>query len=199
MLSKQKLKIFFTLYLIWSLIGIYADWLWLSMIPSYLIPFTAICSLYPPLLTIWYGLKLAGKTPPNWLTLWIASGTAAYGVMAQLYFPLLMSWKGINFHDVGSMFWVAVYGSQTFVISRYLRQPKWSEIAFVLLFFAVADFSHYQLKTFVDFILPGYPLWLMNLTVVLGILSQIAALSFYTVLKFKPQPQAQTAEEMVPD
>ena len=181
MLTKQKIKFLFFLYLIWSAIGLYADFAWLNMIPPQLILFTAICSLYPPLLTIWYGLKLFGKNPPNFLTLWIVVGTLAYGVMAQIYFPLLMSWKGINFHDVGSMFWVAVYGYQTIIISRYLTKPTKLEILFVLAYLGTADYCHYALKTFVDFLLPNYPTWLLQTTVITGISLQLAALLYYTL------------------
>jgi len=185
MLSKRKIKFFFFLYLIWSLIGAYADYAWLTMIPPYLIVFTAICSLYPPLLTIWYGLKLFGKKPPNFLTLWIVVGTMAYGVMAQIYFPLLMSWKGINFHDVGSMFWVAVYGIQTLILSKYLTKPNKLEIFFVITYLAIADYSHFALKTFVDFILPGYPTWLLQTAVIGGISLQILAVLYYTLRPLK--------------
>lgn len=183
MLTKQKLKYLFAINLTWSILGIFADYAWLSTIPVYLIPFTAICSLYPPLLTIWYGLKLKNLDPPNWLTFWIASGTLIYGILAQIYFPLLMSWKGINFHDVGSMFWVAVYGFQTYIMFRHLRRPSLIDIAFTVGFFALADYSHYYLKTFVDFILLGYPYWLKMTTVVLGVSTQFLVVLFYALYR----------------
>lgn len=179
MLNKQKLKYLLVLNFTWSILGIYADWQWLSLIPNYLIPFTAICSLYPPLLTLWYFLKLRGKNPPNWLTFWIACGTLSYGLMAQFYFPLLMSWKGLNFHDIASMFWVAVYGFQTLLLAKYLKPVKLLDLLFVTAFFTAANFSHYQLKTFVDLTLPGYPFWLACLTFILIVALQLFSLIFY--------------------
>ncbi len=180
-MSKQKLKYLILLNLTWSILGIYADWEWLSQVPSYLIPFTAICSLYPPLLTIWYSLKLRGINPPNWLTLWILVGTTTYGILAQIYFPLLMSWKGINFHDIGSMFWVAVYGTQAFILYKYLKPPTRAAIAWVILFYAAVDYSHYFAKTFVDLTLPNYPVWLGTLSATLVIALQLGTLTYYAM------------------
>lgn len=181
-MSKQKLKYLILLNLTWSVLGLYADWAWLSVVPSYLIPFTAICSLYPPLLTIWYIIKYRGGTPPNWLTLWILIGITNYGILAQIYFPLLMSWAGINFHDVGSMFWVAVYGFQALLLYRFLKPPKPLEILWIIAFYSVVDYSHYFLKTFVDLTLPNYPVWLGIFTGLLVVTLQISALIFYTIL-----------------
>lgn len=181
-ISKQKLKYLIFLNLIWTILGIFADWAWLSSIPNYLIPFTALCSLYPPLLLIWYTLKYYGHKPPNWLTLWILVGTTTYGILAQIYFPLLMSWKGINFHDIGSMFWVAVYGLQALIVWKYLEKPKFLEILWVVAFLATADYCHYFLKTFVDLTLPGYPMWLGITAGILVLILQISALIFYTVV-----------------
>mgnify|MGYP003479786959 CR=1 FL=1 len=185
-MSKQKLKYLILLNLLWSILGFFADYQWLSSIPVYLIPFTAICSLYPPLLSIWYILKYYHKIPPNWLTLWILVGTTTYGLLAQIYFPLLMSWKGVNFHDIGSMFWVAVYGCQAVILWPYLKKPKPIQISFVIAFLLAANYSHYFLQTFVFLTLTGYPLWLGMLTAILTIVVQITALIFYTVLASRP-------------
>lgn len=181
-MSKRKLKYLILLNLTWSVLGIYADWAWLSEVPSYLIPFTAICSLYPPLLTIWYLIKYRGGNPPNWLTLWILIGITSYGILAQIYFPLLMSWKGINFHDAGSMFWVAVYGLQAIVLYRYLKPPTLLQAAMVVAFFTVVDYSQYFLKTFVDLTLPNYPAWLGIFMGLLTVTLQIGSLVFYLLL-----------------
>lgn len=197
-MSKQKLKLLILLNLTWSLIGFYADFAWLSVIPTYLIPFTAICSLYPPLLLIWYSLRYFGRKIPAWYTFWLVLGTSSYGLIAQFYFPLLMSWKGINFHDVGSMFWVAVYGLQSLVLIRHLKIPTWFSVLPGLFFLLVADFTHYFALTFVDFIMPGYPLWMKNL---LGIVALTIQLSLATFLYFQKRTIAeqQPALEQVLD
>jgi hypothetical protein len=181
-MSKRKLKYLILLNLIWSILSIYTDWTWLTSIPPHLILFTSICSLYPPLLTIWYLIKYYGGKPPNWLTLWILVGITSYGILAQIYFPLLMSWKGINFHDAGSMFWVAVYAFQALILYRFLKPPQLPEVLWVIAFLSAADYSHYFLKTFVDLTLPGYPVWLGTTIALLGVTIQIGAVTFYIFL-----------------
>lgn len=189
-MSKKKLKLFIFLYLAWSLIGFYADSEWFSMIPSYLVPLTAICSLYPPLLAIWYSLRYFNRPIPQWFTFWIILGTASYGLMAQLYFPLLMSWKGINFHDAGSMFWVAVYGCQAIYLFPYLGKMRWYSVLPGALFILAADLTHYLVPTFVDFNIAGYPLWMKQLTVSAAVLIQIMSLIvIYTYSHYRQRAQ----------
>ncbi|MCC6643769.1 hypothetical protein IT411_03395 [Candidatus Peregrinibacteria bacterium] len=172
-MSKPKLKLLILLNFTWSILGFFADYNWLAEVPVWLIPLTCICSLYPPLLTIWYLLKYYGKTTPNWFTFWVVLGTASYGFIAQIYFPLLMSWKGVNFHDIGSMFWVAVYGFQSILLFRYLKPLKPSDLAPALIYLFTADAFHYFYPTFVDFILPNYPNWLKLTTGLTAITVQI--------------------------
>ncbi len=161
---------------IWSIAGAFADYAWLSSIPPYLIPLTAICSLYPPLLTIWYIALYRGKNPPNWFTLLIFIGIASYGIIAQIYFPMLMNWVGFNWHDFGSMFWVAAYGLQAFIIFDHLKpmSPLW--LAIVIAFFISVDLTHYFYPTFVDFLRPGYPHWMKYTTAATAISIQIATI-----------------------
>lgn len=187
---KKKLKLLILLNLTWSLIGFYADAAWLSMIPSYLIPLTAICSLYPPLLTIWYVLHYFKREIPSWYTFWVILGTASYGIIAQFYFPLLMSWKGVNFHDVGSMFWVAVYGTQSLVLLPHLKIHSRLSALPGLFYLLAADFTHYFALTFVDFTMDGYPLWMKNLTGIVALIIQFSLLVLFLKYK-KTQPALQ--------
>jgi len=172
-MSKKKLKFLIILNLTWSILGIYADLAWLSMVPVSLIPLTAICSLYPPLLLIWYVFKYFNKPIPNWYTFWLILGTASYGLLAQFYFPLLMSWKGINFHDLGSMFWVAAYGFQALIIFPHLKIPSIFIILPGIIYLLLADFTHYFVPTFVDFTLSGYPEWMKITTGLTALFTQI--------------------------
>lgn len=173
-MSKQKLKLLILLNLTWSILGFFADFAWLREVPIYLVPLTSICSLYPPLLTIWYLYQYLERKIPNWFTFWVILGTASYGLMAQIYFPLLMSWKGINFHDIGSMFWVAVYGTQSVLLFKHLKKLSFLQILPGLTYIFTADAFHFFYPTFVDFILPNYPLWLKMTTVSVAILLQIS-------------------------
>lgn len=197
-MSKKKIKFFIVLYLAWSVLGFFADYQWLSMVPPWLVPLTAICSLYPPLLTIWYLLKYYQKPIPQWFTYWLIVGTAGYGLLAQFYFPLLMGWKGINFHDVGSMFWVAVYGCQAFFLFPYLREIRWYTVLPALIYIGAADLTHYFALTFVDFNLPGYPLWMKELTVTVALIVQFAVfLTVYLLARRQDLLQGRTAAEAV--
>lgn len=173
-MSKQKLKLLILLNLTWSVLGFFADFAWLREVPIYLVPLTSICSLYPPLLTIWYLFQYFERKTPNWFTFWVILGTASYGLMAQIYFPLLMSWKGINFHDIGSMFWVAVYGTQSIILFKHLKKLSFLQMFPGLIYIFTADAFHFFYPTFVDFILPGYPIWLKMTTVSVAILLQIS-------------------------
>lgn len=180
-MSKRKNKFFIALFAIWSILGFYADFAWLSQVPTYLIPLTSICSLYPPLLTVWYTLKYFNKHIPQWFTFWIIIGTASYGITAQFYFPLLMSWVGVNFHDVGSMFWVAVYGSQSLILLPYLKTITWKTALPGIFYIIAADYTHYMVPTFLDFTLPGYPVWMRELTVIVAISIQILTIFVITL------------------
>lgn len=174
-ISSKYLNILIAFNLLWSVLGIYADWNWLSVIPTFLIPFTIICSLYPPLLLIIFLLDKKNKQFPQAL-LWLTSiGLVTYGSMAQIYFPLLMTWKGFNLHDFGSMFWVAAYGLQFFLIKKFLRPIPFLQLLIIVIYFVIVNCTHYFYPTFIDFILYGYPLWLKYFTAFATIALQIFA------------------------
>lgn len=184
-MSKKQLKFLIILNLIWSILGAIADYEWLSSIPLELVPLTAICSLYPPLLMIWHLASFKSAKIPNWFTCWLIVATASYGLMAQIYFPLLMTWKGINFHDVGSMFWVAVYGSQSILLYKNTGSIKWLDFIPGVLFLLTANYTHYFQKTFVDLNLPGYPDWLKYSTVTIMLSLQAMAIIYLYYTKRK--------------
>lgn len=194
-MGKKKIKYFILLYLLWSILGFYADSAWLSMIPVYLIPLTAICSLYPPLLVIWYLMRYYDRPVPQWFTFWLVLGTASYGLLAQFYFPLLMSWKGINFHDVGSMVWVAVYGCQAFFLFPLLKNVNWRTVLPGTLYITLANLTHYLAGTFVDFNIEGYPLWMKHLTVIVAVSVQIMVLATVYVMARQKKLQLQHQED----
>lgn len=175
-LSQKNLYILIVFNLIWSVLGVYADWNWLSSIPFYLIPFTIICSFYPPLLLIIFLFQKNNKAAPQWI-LWLTSiGLITYGIFAQIYFPLLMTWKGFNLHDFGSMFWVAAYGLQFFLIKNHLRPLPLLQLLLIIIYFTLVNSAHYFYPTFVDFVLFNYPVWLKYLTAFSVISLQVVAL-----------------------
>lgn len=141
-----------------------ADWSWLMAVPRHLILFAPICSLYPLLLLIWFGAWKFGKKIPSWFTAFLVVGLFSYGIMAWIYFPLYMSWRGINFHDVGSIFWVSAYGLQAFTIASELKKLPAYQYVLILSYFLFKDYSDRYLGTFLDHILfPNYPEFLKTL------------------------------------
>jgi len=168
------LLLFFNI--IWSVLSAYADFNWLSQVPYYLILFTSICSLYPPLLVIWDLIYIHIKKVPIWFTELLFVGLFTYGIAAQIYFPLLMLWHGFNWHDFGSMFWVAAYGLQAFVIKSEIKNLSWKKILPTILFFTSVDITHYFYPTFLDYTLPGYPLALKYFSAFLVVTLQISAI-----------------------
>jgi hypothetical protein len=159
---------------VWAVLSIYVDMPWLLSVPRHLIPFTPICSLYPLLLFVWYILRYFKVKIPGWYTNFTFIGISIYGILAQVYFPLLMSWTGVNFHDVASMFWVAVYGLQAFVLASELKPLKTHQWALIGGYFVLKDISDYFYKTFVDFLLPHYPELLMNFIAIFGLTVQVS-------------------------
>jgi len=173
----KTLKFLIFLNILWGAIGIVVDWPWLMSVPTYLTPLTPICSIYPPLLTVWYLLYFFKKRPPAWFTAFIFIGCLSYGVLAQIYYPMYMSWIGFNLHDAGSMIWVAVYGLQSFVIASELRPLKSYQMALIISYFALKDYSDYVFKTFIDFLREGYPEWIRTVMLISCLTIQIIAVA----------------------
>lgn len=133
------------------------DWPWLIRVPPNLVAFAPICSLYPWLLIIWFGLYLWKKKVPSWYTSFLLVGLFSYGIMAWIYFPLYMSWNGINFHDAGSIAWVTAYALQAFIIASEIKKIPWYQFVLVMGYFFFKDYSDRYLGTFLDVLLDSYP------------------------------------------
>jgi hypothetical protein len=133
------------------------DWGWLIRVPPHLVMFAPICSLYPWLLAVWFSLYLWKRKIPAWFTAFLFAGLFSYGIMAWIYFPLYMSWNGINFHDVGSMFWVAGYALQAFIIASELKKLPLHQFTLIMGYFFFKDYADRYLGTFLDVLLDSYP------------------------------------------
>jgi hypothetical protein len=136
------------------------DWPWLIRVPREVVIFAPICSLYPWLLVAWFGIFLWKKKVPNWFSSFLFMGLFSYGIMAWIYFPLYMSWNGINFHDVGSIFWVTAYAGQAFIIASEIKKIPWYQFLLVIGYFFFKDYSDRYLGTFLDILLDSYPEYL---------------------------------------
>lgn len=130
---------------------------WLIRVPPSLVIFAPICSLYPWLLFIWFGLWLWKKKVPGWYTAFLFMGLVSYGIMAWIYFPLYMSWNGVDFHDVGSIAWVTAYGIQSLIILSEIKKIPWWQYLLVIGYFFFKDYSDRYLGTFLDVLLDSYP------------------------------------------
>lgn len=155
------------------------DWPWLIRVPRQLVAFAPICSLYPWLLVIWFALyirkpKEGRPRVPPWFTSFLFVGLFSYGFLAWIYFPLYMNWNGINFHDIGSIFWVTIYASQAAVIASELKKIPAYQFMAILGYFFFKDYSDRYLGTFLDFLLDAYPAYLK-------IIFFSSALSFHAI------------------
>ena len=133
------------------------DWPWLIRVPPHLIVFAPICSLYPVLLVIWWTRSYFNKKIPAWFTGFLFMGLVSYGLMAWFYFSAYMSWNGVNFHDVGSIFWVTAYAFQAIPIASQLKKIPIYQYLFIFGYFFFKDYSDRYLGTFLDVLLPNYP------------------------------------------
>lgn len=138
------------------------DWPWLVRVPPHLVAFAPICSLYPWLLLIWFALylrkPLEGRARvPSWFTSFLFIGLFGYGILAWIYFPLYMSWNGINLHDVGSIFWVTMYAGQAFIIASEIKKIPWFQFVLIMGYFYFKDVSDRYFGTFLDVLLDSYP------------------------------------------
>lgn len=133
------------------------DWQWLIRVPRHLVMFAPICSIYPWLLAVWMTIFFFRKKVSSWFTTFLLIGLFSYGIMAWIYFPLYMSWNGVNFHDIGSMFWVTAYASQAFIIASEIQKVRWYTLAPIMAYFFFKDYADRFLGTFLDILLDSYP------------------------------------------
>ena len=141
------------------------DWPWLIRVPPNMVAFAPNCSLYPWLLIVWFALYLRkpkeGRARvPAWFTSFLFVGLFGYGILAWIYYPFYMSWTGINFHDVASIFWVTMYAGQAFIIASEIKKIPWYQFALIMGYFYFKDVSDRYFGTFLDVLLDSYPEYL---------------------------------------
>lgn len=108
--------------------------------PFYLWIFVPICSLYPLLLVVNYIWFLWQKKWSQWLLNFTAVGIISYALMALVFYSLYMYNRGFTWYEFGNIFWVLLYGSQIFVIWKYLKKIHWVGYASILAYFLAKDF-----------------------------------------------------------
>lgn len=192
--NKKALQILIAVNIIMGIASNIVDWHWLSTMPWYLFPFAPICSIYPFLLAIWFGLRYTNKKIPSWFTAFLFIGLLSYGVMAYVYYPLYMSWDGIQFRLLGNIFWVTIYALQTLILKSELEILPFYQYIPVFGYFAFKDFSDKFLGTFVGTLRTGWPQEYLDIIWV-GIMSMhvIAAMASIAIPLLNKRKQTKEA------
>lgn len=126
----------------WSLCALVVDIPKLSTIPFYLWAFALICPLYPAILAIIWWQYSKKITPNSYLVAFGGIGSVLFGLLAVLYYPILMTRIGFNWNDLGQIFWVLFYGIQGFFVLKLIPLRKLSKIIAI---------SYFILKLILDF------------------------------------------------
>ncbi len=150
--SKRALVVLIVLNIFMAIGSNIVDWPILAYVDWYLIPFAPICSLYPLTLAVWFFLYLKRIKIPEWYTTFIFVGITAYGVMAQIYYPVFIYFEGLHWNLVGNMVWVALYAIQALIIMSELKPLRYWQYALIFSYFLFKDFSDRYLGTFTDVI-----------------------------------------------
>jgi hypothetical protein len=96
----------------WSGAALWVDMPKLPGIPIWAWPAVVICPIYPILLALVW-LKIYRKQKPNQYLLAYASiPSAIFGILALVYYPLLMAQSGFDWRNFGQIFWVLFYSGQ---------------------------------------------------------------------------------------
>ena len=140
-----------------------ADWPWLSSVPTHLLLFAPICSLYPLILAIIFSLKYLGKRVPNWMVSFIFMAIVSYGIMAYIYYPLYMAWDGVTFRLVGNIFWVSFYAIQSLILFSDLKKLPIYQYLLIFAYFAAKDYSDRFLGSFIDILRPDFPKYILDI------------------------------------
>lgn len=125
----------------------WVDYPKLLTIPTWAWVFVTICPIYPLLLAIVWRQKYGGKKPNNYILSFAAIPSALFGVLALIYYPLIMRTIGFNWNDFGQIFWVLFYSAQGWYL---LRNEKFRTLpVIIVLLYLFAKFTvDFLTKTF---------------------------------------------------
>lgn len=170
--NRTALKIIIGLNIFMAIGSNIADWHWLSSVPLYgvfygipvpLIIFAPICSLYTPLLAVWFLLYYYKKKIPAWFTTFLFIAIVSYGIMAYIYYPLYMyAYEMIHWRLIGNMIWVSAYALQAFILHSELKPLKTYQYLLIIGYFFFKDYADRYLGTFIDILDPRFPEWLKD-------------------------------------
>ncbi len=190
--NKKTIRWIIFLDLVMSIGSLTVDWPWLMRVDWSVKIFAPICSLYPLLLLTWFTLYYLGKKIPTWFTSFIFVGIVSYGLMAWIFYPAYMTWKGFDLISFGNALWVTVYALQAFIIKSELKKMPWYKYAVIFAYFLMKDYSDRYLGSFWESI-DTYPQTLQillpasMLTIHIGVFAIILYLSKKPHSKLIPQ------------
>ncbi len=138
----RLLWLLIALDLFWTVAATIYDWPKIVATPWHLLLFMPICPIYPLLLAIAYLWSWYRRRIPAPLAVFAFLGSLSYGLMAYIFYPLMMSWVGWDWLMVGNMLWVTFYALQVFLLLPYLRLSYGGILAIS---------SYFFLKDFLDF------------------------------------------------
>lgn len=183
--NRTALLLLILLNIAMSVISLIVDLDKIAIQEWYLLPFSPICPLYPLLLAIWYLIYRSRKKVNPIFTTFLLIGLISYGIMAYIYYPLDMSWRGFDWWSVGNMFWVTVYAIQAFII--YDQSSKIPTLAYIpiVAYYFTKDITDRFFGTWPDLMDVGYPVHIKNIDLAAIIILQVFAIYITTRLNLK--------------
>jgi len=105
---------------IWSALALLYDAEKLTTINWYLWPIVLTCPLFPFLLAIVFYKIIKGKAVNQYLLVFASIPSAVFGILALVFYPMLMLNEGFNIWGLGQILWVLFYSVQGwYLIIRY--------------------------------------------------------------------------------
>jgi len=131
----------------WFSAALWVDYPKLITIPIWAWAFVVICPIYPFLLAIIWWQKYGGKKPNQYILSFASIPAAILGVLALIYYPLIMQTIGFNLNDFGQIFWVLFYSAQGWYLLFYEKFQN-LPVIIVLIYLFTKFTIDYMTKTF---------------------------------------------------
>ena len=137
----------FFLNLVWSGAALIYDLPAIASIPLWAWAFVIVCPLYPFLLALMWWYRLKKKTIPPFLLGFGGLASAFYGILALIFYPLLLHYDHFSWNAILQIFWVWAYAIQGWYF--FLTSPPPTRIrAATCLFLATSLVIDYYTQGF---------------------------------------------------
>ncbi len=159
---------------LWSAAALFVDLPKLGSIYPLLWPLVVICPVYPLLLGIvWLKIK-KGQKPNPYLLAFSAIPSAAFGILALVYYPSKMVFQGFDLRDLGQIFWVLFYSLQGwYLLGRF--KIKFAPAFVSFLFLCIALIVNFRFRTFGYLSLDDFPQFSTIVLLNVGLVSAFVA------------------------